>query len=140
MLTLSPLLPLFTPRTLPTSACPLASLTFDRLLQETRETVPPQPDQATIRILATGLCGSDNHYYNHGRNGSFILQAPLVLGHEAGGVIAALPESYKGPLKVGDNVAIEAGVECGSCEFDRQGRYNLCKVSEKAGMIRWPIW
>jgi threonine dehydrogenase-like Zn-dependent dehydrogenase len=58
-----------------------------------------------------------------------VLQSPLVLGHEAGGVIATLPDDYEGEFKVGDNVAIEAGVNCGSCQYDRQGRYNLCKVS-----------
>lgn len=52
----------------------------------------------------------------------------MVLGHEAGGEITALPSSYKGDLKVGDRVAIEAGVSCSSCSYCKGGRYNLCNV------------
>lgn len=49
------------------------------------------------------------HYFTHGRNGSFILQSPLVLGHEAGGEVVDLPSDYSGDLKVGDRVAIVRG-------------------------------
>lgn len=53
----------------------------------------------------------------------------MVLGHEAGGTVTALPEGYEGDLKVGDDVAVEAGVNCARCEFCKGGRYNLCTVS-----------
>lgn len=66
------------------------------------------------------------HYYVHGRNGAFILQSPLVLGHEAGGKVSSLPEGYSGELVVGDDVAVEAGVNCRKCDFCKAGRYNLC--------------
>lgn len=49
------------------------------------------------------------HYFTHGRNGSFILQSPLVLGHEAGGEVVELPSDYSGDLNVGDRVAIVRG-------------------------------
>jgi L-iditol 2-dehydrogenase len=79
-------------------------------------------------VKATGICGSDLHYYNHGRNGNFVIQAPLVLGHEASGVVTAVPELADGVsgLKVGDRVAMEVGVPCRSCNLCSIGRYNLC--------------
>ncbi|KAF9517678.1 hypothetical protein BS47DRAFT_1339208 [Hydnum rufescens UP504] len=71
--------------------------------------------QVQVAIHSTGLCGSDLHYYQHGRNGDFAVLSPLVLGHEAAGVITALgskiPPSLN--LKVGDRVAIEPGTACG---------------------------
>jgi L-iditol 2-dehydrogenase len=66
------------------------------------------------------------HYYTHGRNGDFALQAPLVLGHEASGVITAVGPGVRDRF-VGQRVAIEAGVMCNSCQFCTSGRYNLCK-------------
>ena len=65
------------------------------------------------------------HYYLHGRNGDFALQAPLVLGHEAAGVVTAVGPGVKN-LVVGQRVAIEAGVPCGKCPLGNEGRYNLC--------------
>lgn len=68
------------------------------------------------------------HYYSHGANGIFKIQSPLVLGHEAGGIITALPANLPPGcnLKVGDKVAMEVGVYCKSCKFCKLGKYNLC--------------
>lgn len=68
------------------------------------------------------------HYYSHGANGIFKIQAPMVLGHEAGGVITALPDTLPAgcTLKVGDRVALEVGINCKNCTFCKRGRYNLC--------------
>lgn len=74
----------------------------------------------------TGLCGSDLHYYAHGANGSFKIQAPMVLGHESCGIITALPDNADTTLKVGDRVALEVGISCRLCQFCQRGRYNLC--------------
>ncbi|KAK0197992.1 chaperonin 10-like protein [Armillaria mellea] len=98
-----------------------------RDLRHTRRPLPPPPPHhVQIAVLSTGLCGSDLHYYLHARNGAFALQAPLVLGHESAGVITAV-----GPLvthlRPGQHVAIEAGIPCGSCEWCRSNRYNLCE-------------
>ena len=71
------------------------------------------------------------HYYLHGRNGDFALQAPLVLGHESAGVITAIgpsaPSSSTRGFYVGQRVAVEAGIKCGQCTYCAAGRYNLCK-------------
>ncbi|KAK4938319.1 hypothetical protein LTR10_021203 [Elasticomyces elasticus] len=83
---------------------------------ETRPQPAPGPSEVQIAVKATGLCGSDLHYYNEGRNGNFVLQSPLVLGHEASGVVTAVPDASNGAtkavtpsadLKVGDRVAME---------------------------------
>lgn len=85
----------------------------------------PGPDEVLVRVMAVGVCGSDVHYYEHGRIGRFVVQAPLVLGHECSGVVAAVGERVT-RFKVGDRVAVEPGVACGRCEACKGGRYNLC--------------
>ena len=77
--------------------------------------------------LAT-LASSSVHYYSHGANGIFKIQAPMVLGHEASGIVTALPSVLPpgSTLKVGDKVALEVGVYCKICKYCKIGRYNLC--------------
>ncbi|KAM5543482.1 hypothetical protein V8D89_002733 [Ganoderma adspersum] len=93
---------------------------------EERTLWPPHQGQAQVAVMATGLCGSDLHYWAHGRNGDFVVQAPLVLGHEAAGIITAVGPGVK-HLVPGQRVAIEAGIMCNNCSFCAKGRYNLCK-------------
>ncbi|ETI23884.1 hypothetical protein G647_05691 [Cladophialophora carrionii CBS 160.54] len=102
---------------------------------ETRQPPAIRPEEVHIAVKATGICGSDLHYYSHGRNGNFVIQAPLVLGHEASGVVTAVPElansatngAFSFPtLKVGDRVAMEVGLPCRACNLCSIGRYNLC--------------
>ncbi|KAG7095403.1 hypothetical protein E1B28_006155 [Marasmius oreades] len=97
---------------------------------ESRALFPPHHGECQVQLVATGLCGSDLHYFLAGRNGDFAIQAPLVLGHEAAGVITALGPGVAAQhanLKVGTRVAIEAGVMCRNCKHCSAGRYNLCK-------------
>jgi L-iditol 2-dehydrogenase len=82
-------------------------------------------DEVLVEIRAVGVCGSDVHYYEHGRIGDFVVDAPLVLGHESSGVIVAIGRDA-GHRTVGERVALEPGVPCGRCEQCRHGRYNLC--------------
>jgi L-iditol 2-dehydrogenase len=85
----------------------------------------PGPHEVVVQIASVGICGSDVHYYEHGRIGDFIVDAPMVLGHESSGVIVDRgPEALA--LEVGQRVAIEPGVPCGHCEQCRRGTYNLC--------------
>ncbi|KIM46658.1 hypothetical protein M413DRAFT_440260 [Hebeloma cylindrosporum] len=86
----------------------------------------PTPGEAQVKVVATGLCGSDLHYYSDARNGDFVVRAPLVLGHEASGIVTAISPGVTN-LKVGQRVAIEAGINCRSCPLCQKGRYNLCK-------------
>ncbi|KAK2581767.1 hypothetical protein KPH14_002246 [Odynerus spinipes] len=86
----------------------------------------PDTNEVLIEMSCVGICGSDVHYLERGRIGDFILREPMIIGHEAAGVVAKLGKNVK-HLKVGDRVAIEPGVPCRYCSFCKDGRYNLCK-------------
>ncbi|CRG89408.1 zinc-dependent alcohol dehydrogenase, putative [Talaromyces islandicus] len=92
---------------------------------ETRDAPAPTGNQVQVAIRATGLCGSDLHYYNHGRNGDFVVRSPMALGHESSGIVTATGPEVKN-LKVGDRVALEVGLPCRTCLFCASDRYNLC--------------
>jgi len=92
---------------------------------ETRDIPKPKPHHVLLKIHTVGICGSDVHYWAHGKCGPFEVKGPLVLGHESSGVVAAVGEGVK-TLKPGDRVAIEPGVPCRLCNFCRGGQYNLC--------------
>lgn len=85
----------------------------------------PQAHEVLVRVTAVGTCGSDTHYYEHGRVGDFVVRAPLVLGHEAAGVVVECGSAVTrhGP---GSRVSLEPGVPCARCAQCRAGRYNLC--------------
>ncbi|KAG2200049.1 hypothetical protein INT47_007694 [Mucor saturninus] len=83
------------------------------------------PGEVVVNIKATGICGSDVHYWTHGSIGHFICKGPMVLGHESAGLVASVGEGVT-HLKVGDPVALEPGVPCRNCEMCKTGRYNLC--------------
>ncbi|KAM0130149.1 hypothetical protein ACHAO1_008025 [Botrytis cinerea] len=93
---------------------------------ETRALGVPEPKEVQVAVQATGLCGSDLHYYNHYRNGDIIVREPMTLGHESAGVVTAVGSEVSN-LKVGDHVALEVGLPCKSCDLCVNGRYNICK-------------
>jgi L-iditol 2-dehydrogenase len=84
------------------------------------------PDDCLVRIGAVGVCGSDVHYYEHGRIGSFVVESPMILGHECSGTVVRCGANVTG-LAEGDPVALEPGIPCGHCRHCRVGRYNLCR-------------
>jgi L-iditol 2-dehydrogenase len=87
----------------------------------------PQPGrgEALVRVTAVGVCGSDVHYYEHGRIGPYTVAHPLVLGHEASGEVASVGPDVSS-LALGQRVSLEPGVPCRSCDQCLAGRYNLC--------------
>ncbi|GFZ86838.1 NAD(P)-dependent alcohol dehydrogenase [Nesterenkonia alkaliphila] len=92
---------------------------------ENRKIPQPGPGQVQVAIGAVGICGSDVHYYEHGRIGDFVLEAPMVIGHESAGTITALGQGVD-PSRMGQLVALEPGVPCKTCAQCLAGRYNLC--------------
>jgi L-iditol 2-dehydrogenase len=81
--------------------------------------------EVLVQIMAVGVCGSDLHYYEHGRIGRFVVEKPIILGHECAGVIVAAGDKVTKAV-IGDRVAVEPGVTCGHCSACKAGRYNLC--------------
>ena len=92
---------------------------------EEREVPVPGAHEVLVSVRSVGVCGSDVHYFETGRIGPFVVEGPLILGHEASGVVAALGSDVR-DLAVGTRVALEPGVPCGACDQCRSGRYNLC--------------
>ncbi|MBG9586093.1 2,3-butanediol dehydrogenase [Cytobacillus firmus] len=106
------------------------------------ETIPEpslEKDQVKIKVSYCGICGSDLHEYLAGP--IFIPveephpiskdKAPIVMGHEFAGVVAAVGEDVTG-IEVGDRVCVEPIYSCGSCHSCRKGHYNVC---EQLGFI-----
>jgi L-idonate 5-dehydrogenase len=85
----------------------------------------PGAGEVLIAVRAAGICGSDLHYYAHGRCGNFIPTRPFILGHEFSGEVVALGEGVD-TLALGTRVAVDPSRACGVCKQCRHGRYNLC--------------
>lgn len=87
----------------------------------------PGVGECLVHVRATGICGSDVHFWKSGHIGEMIVTGENGLGHESAGVVVAVgPKVTK--FEVGDRVAIECGIPCmkASCFFCRTGRYNAC--------------
>jgi 6-hydroxycyclohex-1-ene-1-carbonyl-CoA dehydrogenase len=92
---------------------------------EIAEWPTPRPGfgEVLVRVAGCGLCHTDLHYIDHGVK--TFKAPPLVLGHEAAGVVEELGPGVSGRT-VGDRVLIPSVFGCGHCEYCRQGRENLC--------------
>ena len=101
---------------------------------------PLGPDEALVHVRATGICGSDVHFWQHGPLDGWPAETKeLAIGHESGGVVLAVGAKVAN-LRPGDRVAIEPGVPCrGSADACRHcgttGRYNLCDKLTFASVI-----
>lgn len=84
------------------------------------------PTDVEIRLGAGGICGSDLHYYQHGRVGAFVVREPLIPGHEVSGTVARIGGAVT-RVKLGDKVAINPSHACGQCDYCLGGRLNLCR-------------
>jgi D-xylulose reductase len=82
------------------------------------------PDDVGIKMHTIGICGSDVHYYTHGKIGNFIVKEPMVLGHEASGTVIEVGKNVKS-LKAGDRVCMEPGVPDLRSRATMEGMYNL---------------
>lgn len=83
------------------------------------------PEDALIRVRACGICASDVHYLVHGRIGKYVVESPMIVGHELAGDVVAIGPAVTS-LAIGTRVAVEPGVTCGRCRMCKAGRYNLC--------------
>jgi L-iditol 2-dehydrogenase len=96
------------------------------LAVEERPEPTPGSHEVLVRVASVGVCGSDVHYFEHGRIGSHVVESPLVLGHEASGEVVAVGSSVT-RLTPGQRVSLEPGVPDFSCMQCLAGRYNLCE-------------
>lgn len=97
----------------------------ERLRLETRRTVPLLPGEVRIRMAAVGICGSDMHYYNTFGNVGHGLRHPIVLGHEAAGIVDAVGDGVS-DLRSGDKVVVNPLLHCGRCPACMRGELSLC--------------
>src|SRR5690349_8899648 len=105
-------------------------LTGAKALSVQQVPLPPvASDEVLVKIAAVGVCGSDTHYYRHGRIGGFVVEAPLILGHECAGTIVAVGSEVPAS-RIGERVAIEPQKNCRRCRECRAGHYNLCPNME----------
>ena len=84
----------------------------------------PGPGEVKIAVDTVGVCGSDVHYYTHGRIGPFVVTAPMVLGHEAAGTVVETGTGVT-HLKPGDRVCMEPGIPDAGSRASRLGMYNV---------------
>lgn len=97
-----------------------------RVEVEVRPRPKPEANEVIVEVSAVGVCGSDVHYYEHGRIGPYLIDSPLILGHEVSGTIVDVGEAVD-PGRLGKRVAIEPQRPCRTCHYCRSGRYNLCE-------------
>jgi L-idonate 5-dehydrogenase len=108
-------------------------------LRVERTELPPLGEHDVLLALgAAGVCGSDLHYWRHGRAGAFVLREPLIPGHEASGTVVAVGADVT-RVAPGDKVAIDPSHACGRCDYCRAGRGNLCRRMRFLGSASvWP--
>lgn len=88
---------------------------------------PLGPAQVRVAVKAVGICGSDLHYFRHGRVGDFVIREPLTPGHEASGQVLEVGAAVSN-VKPGDRVALDPARTCGVCRYCRQGDSNHCEA------------
>jgi L-iditol 2-dehydrogenase len=97
-----------------------------RLELQERAVPRPGPQDVLVAVRSVGICGSDAHYFQHGRIADFVVRGPLVLGHESSGRIVAVGDGVDRE-RLGARVGIEPGTACRACAQCKAGRYNLCQ-------------
>lgn len=82
------------------------------------------PTDVRIAVHTVGICGSDVHYYTHGKIGPFVVEQPMVLGHEASGTVVEVGTQVT-HLKPGDRVCMEPGIPDATSRAAKLGIYNV---------------
>ncbi len=108
-----------------------ASVLHDKETVTVDEVATPllDADQVLVRIEAVGVCGSDVHYFHEMAIGDFVVEKPMILGHESAGTIVEVGSAVPRD-RIGERVSIEPQRACRVCEQCKAGRYNLCPFME----------
>ncbi|RVW05738.1 NAD(P)-dependent alcohol dehydrogenase [Rhodococcus xishaensis] len=96
-----------------------------RIEMEERVVPSPGPGDVLVKVASVGICGSDTHFYREGRIGDFVVDQPLVLGHESSGTIVAVGADVSAD-RIGQRVSIEPQRPDPASEESRRGLYHLC--------------
>ena len=115
--------------TLPTSMKASVLLAAGQITVEDRALPSIDVDQVLVRITAVGVCGSDVHFFKEGSLGDWVVESPLVLGHESGGVIVAVGADVD-PARIGERVSIEPQRPSPTSRETLSGAYNLDPAME----------
>ena len=91
---------------------------------EERPVPTPAADEVLVQVTAVGVCGSDVHFYRDGHLGEWVVNEPLVLGHESGGTIVAVGSKVD-PARIGRRVSIEPQHPSAGSHETLRGDYNL---------------
>lgn len=91
----------------------------------------PKPDEALIKIVTAGICGSDIGAFR-GTNG--LVSYPRVIGHELAGIVETIPENNINGIKAGDRVVVDPYLYCGHCYPCSIGRTNCCSDLKVLGV------
>ena len=108
----------------------MKSLVLERKMELSLRDFPIERDEVLgrhdvrIKMHTVGICGSDVHYYTHGRIADFVVRAPMILGHEASGTVIETGVEVT-TLKVGDRVCMEPGIPDPNSRATRLGLYNI---------------
>jgi 2-desacetyl-2-hydroxyethyl bacteriochlorophyllide A dehydrogenase len=94
-----------------------------------REIPTPNEDEVLIKVMASGICGTDVHIYR----GEYLGDYPVIPGHEFSGEVAAVGSRVK-RFKVGDRVAVEPNIACDNCEPCLNNRQNFCENWQAVGV------
>jgi L-iditol 2-dehydrogenase len=97
-------------------------------LRMTERPDPKLSDDRSVRlqVLQVGICGSDVHYYKHGRIGDQVIAFPHIIGHECSAQVLEVGAAVQ-RVKVGDLVAVDPAISCMECDQCRTGRYHTCR-------------
>ena len=103
-------------------------------LQE-RPVPEPDGDEVLIRVLRTGICGTDLHIHQWDAWAAATVPPGLVIGHEFVGRVEAVGERVKA-VREGEIVSGEGHIVCGQCRHCRAGRRHLCIDVTAVGVTR----
>jgi D-xylulose reductase len=93
-------------------------------IEEVEAPGSPGPGEVRIAMHTVGICASDVHYWTDGKIGPFVVEAPMILGHEGAGTVLEVGEGVT-HLSVGDRVVMEPGVPDPSSRAVKEGNYNV---------------
>jgi D-arabinitol dehydrogenase (NADP+) len=91
----------------------------------------PAPDEVVVRVMASGICGTDIHIFR----GEYLGGYPVIPGHEFAGVVEAVGSQVT-RFQVGDRVAVEPNIACDNCEACLNNRQNFCQNWQAVGVTR----